>query len=502
MTPTESPDVARGQSSHGQSSQGRCLAGRYRLTEVIGSGGAGTVWAAVDEVLGREVAVKDVVAPPWVGEGGRDALRERTMREARATARIGHPNVVTVYDVVEEDGRPWIVMQLVHARSLSQVLRDEGPRTPREVAEIGLQLLGALHAAHELGIMHRDVKPSNVLVDDEGHAVLTDFGIASIEGDAALTGTGVLVGAPAYIPPERVQGSPAVPASDMWSLGATLYTAVEGRPPYQREGALSTVAAAVQDDPDPMVRAGSLTPLLCMLLHHDPAQRPTALEAERILREIITLPTPTTAVALAVAAAATGTLDGLETTTAAAPLPPLAAAAQPEGARRFRRAAQPERARRSGAAERPEGGRRLGRPSLLAAAMLAAAGGVLLALLLLTDTVPGLPTRGPDQPASPAEPATTDVPSPPSDRSGPGGVPAPASGVPVVDSTVATTTELPASSPQPSQPPSTSQPAPPPPTATSDPVPTQTSPPTTQAPTSTASAAQPSPTPAETPVLP
>jgi len=268
--------------------QGQLLAGRYRLDEMVGSGGAGNVWAAVDEMLGRRVAVKDVGGPRWIGMEGQEAVRERTMREARAAALIDHPNVVTVYDVLEFHGRPWIVMELVQARTLAQVIEQEGPRRPGEAARIGLQVLAALRAAHAHGILHRDVKPSNVLVTADGRAVLTDFGIATIDGDVALTASGVLVGAPAFIAPERVQqGAVAGPASDLWSLGATLYTAVEGRPPYQRDGAICTIAAVVHDEPDPVERAGRLAPVLAALLRRDPELRPTPAEVHDLLTEVV-----------------------------------------------------------------------------------------------------------------------------------------------------------------------------------------------------------------------
>ncbi|HEY0639260.1 MAG TPA: protein kinase [Pseudonocardiaceae bacterium] len=288
---------------------GHLLAGRYRLDEPVGSGGAGTVWAAVDEVLGRRVAVKDVGGPRWLGMEGQDAVRERTMREARAAALIDHPNVVTVYDVIEVDGRPWIVMELIRARTLAQVVDEDGPCSPSETARIGLQVLGALRVAHRLGILHRDVKPSNVLIDDEdGRAVLTDFGIARMDGDIALTASGVLVGAPAFIAPERVRAGTgdsaeaAGPASDLWSLGATLYTAVEGRPPYDREGAIPTIAAVVNDEPDPVLRAGALTPVLSAVLRREPDERPTADELEVMLAEVAAGQTPVPRPSLAVAA--------------------------------------------------------------------------------------------------------------------------------------------------------------------------------------------------------
>jgi serine/threonine protein kinase len=267
---------------------GRLIAGRYRLTGVIGAGGAGTVWTAVDDVLGREVAVKDVMVPSWLGDDERALTRERALREARAPCRIDHPNVVDVYDVVEQDGRPWIVMRLVKAPSLARVVEEDGPCAPSRAARIGLQVLGALRAAHQQGIMHRDVKPSNVLIDGE-HAVLTDFGIATIDGEATLTAPDTLVGAPNYIAPERVRGEPATAASDLWSLGATLYAAVEGRPPHRREGLLAILTAVAIDEPEPPVRAGVLAPLLVALLRKDPAQRPNAAQTERFLLGVVSL---------------------------------------------------------------------------------------------------------------------------------------------------------------------------------------------------------------------
>jgi eukaryotic-like serine/threonine-protein kinase len=270
-------------------SHGHLLAGRYRLHEMIGSGGAGTVWAGVDEVLGRRVAVKDVGGPRWADLEGQRAVRERTMREARAAALIDHPNVVRVYDVVEVDDRPWIVMELVDAPTLAQVIEEHGPRSPAEAARIGLQVLAALRAAHALGILHRDVKPSNVMVTED-RAVLADFGIATRDGDVGLTASGVLVGAPAFIAPERVRAEPGTqvgPASDLWSLGATLYNAVEGRPPYQRDGAICTIAAVVHDEPDPVERAGHLAPVLAALLRHEPELRPSATEVRELLLHVI-----------------------------------------------------------------------------------------------------------------------------------------------------------------------------------------------------------------------
>jgi serine/threonine protein kinase len=275
----------------------RLLAGRYRLLDQLGRGGMGIVWRARDELLGRPVAVKEVVVPPELPEDERDVLRRRTLREARSAARLAHPNVVMMYDVVEEDGRPWLVMELVPSRTLAQVIRERGRLPWREVAGIGLEVLAALQAARSAGVLHRDVKPSNVLLADDGRVVLTDFGIASLEGDASLTRSGTLVGSPAFIAPERVQARGAVPESDLWSLGATLYTAVEGRSPFDRGSALPTLAAAVAEPPDPAPHAGPLWPVIEGLLSKDPAVRMTAAEATRLLRLAVWTPDVATSAA-------------------------------------------------------------------------------------------------------------------------------------------------------------------------------------------------------------
>ncbi|WP_285492175.1 serine/threonine-protein kinase [Actinomadura sp. NBRC 104425] len=271
--------------------EGHLLADRYRLDEVVGRGGMGTVWRAYDVTLDREVAIKEVVLPPGLTAKERDVLYERTFREARASARLNHPGVVTVHDVVQESGRPWIVMELVRARSLQDLI-EQGPLDPRRVAEIGLQTLSALRAAHEKGILHRDVKPSNVLITDSGRVVLTDFGIAQAEGDSALTQTGLVMGSPAYIPPERARGERAVPASDLWSLGATLYAAVEGRSPYERSDAMASLAAALSEPVPPSRNAGPLAPVLDGLLAREPAHRMTAAQAMPLLTRIASAPPP------------------------------------------------------------------------------------------------------------------------------------------------------------------------------------------------------------------
>ncbi len=246
----------------------------------------GTVWLAEDDILSRQVAVKEVSPPADMTERERDLLRERTLREAQTAARLSHPNVVTIYDVVEDDGRPWIVMELVRSRSLREVVEANGPLTAQQAARVGVQVLTALSAAHALGIMHRDVKPGNVLIDADGRAILADFGIARTQDSPALTTSGVLVGSPSYIAPERARGERGGPESDLWSLGATLYALVEGRPAYDRAGALATLMAVVNEDPDPPSRAGVLWPVIRGLLDHVPARRLGPAEAERMLRQI------------------------------------------------------------------------------------------------------------------------------------------------------------------------------------------------------------------------
>jgi serine/threonine protein kinase len=265
----------------------RVVAGRYALSEVIGRGGMGTVWLATDQVLQREVAVKEVSFAVDLTAEERTILRERTLREARAAARLDHPCVASVYDVVEEDGRPWLVMEHVSARSLQEILEEQGPLSPSAVARIGLDVLAGLEAAHRAGIVHRDVKPANVLVGANGHACLTDFGIATTTGDSSLTTHGALIGSPSYMAPERVNGEEPRPPVDLWSLGATLYAAVEGRPPFARGEAMATMMSVVSEHPAPMLRAGPLEPVLRGLLTKDPAARTTAGHARQQLSAVL-----------------------------------------------------------------------------------------------------------------------------------------------------------------------------------------------------------------------
>ena len=270
----------------GVSGPGCVVAGRYELLDRIGQGAMGTVWRARDQVLARDVAVKEVRLPDLMPARDRAILRERTLREARVSAKLSHPCVVTVHDVIEADGTPWIVMELVTARSLERVLAEDGPLPPRRVAETGMMLLGALASAHAAGIVHRDVKPGNVLLTRDGRAVLTDFGIAAVDGDPALTQTGMVVGTPGFCAPERIRGAPASPASDLWSLGATLYAAVEGRGPFDGHGSpMAVLTSIVHSDPPPARSAGPLEAVIGALMSKDPAQRPDAARARQLLTD-------------------------------------------------------------------------------------------------------------------------------------------------------------------------------------------------------------------------
>ncbi|MEU6792922.1 protein kinase [Nonomuraea wenchangensis] len=271
--------------------QTRLLAERYELIAPLGRGTMGTVWRARDRALGREVAVKEIRHDPGLTEEQRTELRERMVREGRIAARINHPAVAAIHDVLIDDGSPWIIMELVEGRSLEQVIDEEGPLPPRLVAEIGVDLLGALRAAHSQGITHRDVKPGNVLITENGRVVLTDFGIAKAEGDSRLTKTGMVIGSPGYTAPERARGEYTGPESDIWSLGATLYFAVEGRPAYERSTIAETLAALLTESADPPTQAGQLRPVLNGLLNKDYRQRLTAAKAETLLRMVADTPT-------------------------------------------------------------------------------------------------------------------------------------------------------------------------------------------------------------------
>ncbi|WP_445515148.1 serine/threonine-protein kinase [Streptomyces sp. NEAU-174] len=264
-------------------SSGRLIGGRYQLVSRLGHGGMGTVWRAHDQIVDRDVAVKEPRVPDHLPERERQTVYQRMEREARAAARIDHPSVVTVHDVVVENGRPWIVMELVRGQSLGDRLM-EGTLDPREAARIGLAVLGALAAAHEAGVLHRDVKPDNVLLGRSDRVVLTDFGIAQIEGEQRLTETGGFVGSPEFIAPERVLGQRPGPESDLWSLGVVLYAAVEGMSPFRRSHAPATLQAVLGSEPQVPARAtGPLATLIMQLLRKDPAMRPAAPEVRQAL---------------------------------------------------------------------------------------------------------------------------------------------------------------------------------------------------------------------------
>ncbi|MFD9001307.1 protein kinase [Streptomyces sp. NPDC059582] len=275
--------------------QGLLLAGRYRLADSIGSGGMGRVWRAHDELLHRAVAVKELTAALYVSESEQGVLLARTRAEARAAARINHSAVVTVHDVLEHDGRPWIVMELVEGRSLADEVKEQGRVEATEAARIGLWVLRALTAAHAAGVLHRDVKPGNVLLGHDGRVLLTDFGIAQIEGDTTITRTGEVVGSVDYLAPERVRGHDPGPSSDLWALGATLYTAVEGRSPFRRTSPLTTMQAVVEEEAAGPQYAGPLEPVISALLRKDPATRPDAAQAEQMLAEAAEGRRPSTA---------------------------------------------------------------------------------------------------------------------------------------------------------------------------------------------------------------
>ncbi|CAG6391560.1 serine/threonine protein kinase [Streptomyces cocklensis] len=269
----------------GPADEGRLVAGRYRLMERIGRGGMGTVWRAEDELLDRQVAVKKLHPPqPHLAEEEVATLFERTRREARAAARISHPNVIVVHDVVDDAGLPSIVMEYVPSVTLGELLKERGALPPPEAARIGRGMIAALRAAHRAGVLHRDVKPGNVLLGDGGRVVLTDFGIAQASGTSTLTRTGELIGSIDFLSPERIRGAIPGPEADLWALGATLYQAVEGKSPFRRPTAIETAYAIAEEPVVPAPNAGALTRVIAGLLAKEPAERLSAEAAEQMLR--------------------------------------------------------------------------------------------------------------------------------------------------------------------------------------------------------------------------
>ena len=269
------------------SDEGRLIAGRYRLSQRIGSGAMGVVWRAEDERLHRTVAVKQLVLQPGLSETESNEAIQRAMREGRIAARLHHPNAITVFDVVEENGAPCLVMEYLPSRSLAAVMAERGPLPPTEVARIGSHVAAALAAAHTAGIIHRDIKPGNILLGDDGTVKITDFGISRASGDVTVTKTGMVAGTPAYLAPEVACGKDPSPASDVFSLGSTLYAAVEGRPPFGlNENTLALLHAVATGRVQPPQQAGPLTPVLARLLAADPADRPTMAEAQELLEVV------------------------------------------------------------------------------------------------------------------------------------------------------------------------------------------------------------------------
>ncbi|WP_433363341.1 serine/threonine-protein kinase [Streptosporangium sp. CA-115845] len=349
------------------------VAGRYRLLRELGRGGMGVVWEGYDTLLNRPVAVKEVLLPPNLSPAEHQLQLTRTSREARTAARLNHRSIVAIYDVAEQDGRPWIIMELVRARGLDEV----GLLPVRQVADIGRQVLSALRAAHEAGILHRDVKPSNILLEADGRAVLSDFGIATIEGDTSLTQTGMVTGSPSFLPPERATGTDAGPWSDLWALGATLYAALVGHGPFERRDAIATLGALLTEEPDFGRVPLEMRAVLTGMLQREPAHRLTAQQADAMLAEVLDDPS----------AAARRTGERAIHRTART-------AESPRGTGEWGRhetETSPASGRRRG------GGRRGGRiPLVLAAVVLLAAGGAVAAVAM---------SQPESQPVARAEPA-------------------------------------------------------------------------------------------------
>ncbi|MFF3936118.1 serine/threonine-protein kinase [Streptomyces phaeofaciens] len=263
----------------------RVIAGRYRLEARLGRGGMGVVWRATDQLLGRRVAVKELIQDDTLSAEQARGRRDRTLREARAVAQLSHPHIIVVHDVVEDGERPYIVMELIDGGSLADRIAEHGPIGPDEVARIGIALLGALRAAHTAGVLHRDIKPANVLLDGDGdRVVLTDFGIAQVAGATTLTETGSFVGSPEYTAPERMSGASTGPESDLWSLGALLCTALSGESPFRRDSLGGILHAVVFAEIRTPAQAAPLLPVVRGLLERDPERRLGAAEAERLLR--------------------------------------------------------------------------------------------------------------------------------------------------------------------------------------------------------------------------
>ena len=262
------------------------VAGRYDLEEQLGRGGMGVVWRANDTLLKRKVAIKEVQLPDTLPESEQASMQARALREARAAARIGHPAAVTVFDVHKEDGRAFIVMELVDAPTLEEMVKTQGPLTPEKTADIGLGVLSALEAAHQQGIVHRDVKPANVMVLNDGRVKLADFGIASLKDDPKITATGLVLGSPSFMSPEQAEGHRSGAEADLWALGATMFFAVEGAPPFDKGQPIPTLTAVLHDEMPTPARAGHLEPVIRALLRKSPGDRPSPAELTRALEVV------------------------------------------------------------------------------------------------------------------------------------------------------------------------------------------------------------------------
>ena len=257
------------------------VAGRYDLEDQLGRGGMGVVWRANDTLLKRKVAIKEVRLPDTLPESEQASMQARALREARAAARIGHPAAVTVFDVHKEDGRAFIVMELVDAPTLEEMVRTQGPLTPEKTAEVALGILSALEAAHQQGIVHRDVKPANVMVLSDGRVKLADFGIASLKDDPKITATGLVLGSPSFMSPEQAEGHRSGAEADLWALGATMFFAVDGSPPFDKGQPIPTLTAVLHDDMPTPARAGHLEPVIRALLRKSPGDRPISRGAHK-----------------------------------------------------------------------------------------------------------------------------------------------------------------------------------------------------------------------------
>ncbi len=302
-------------------SDARVVAGRYQLRRQLGRGGMGVVWQAWDPELERDVAIKEVLLPEELTDDERQEMHFRTRREARSAAKLSHPSIITIHDVLDFEDHPWIVMELVNGTTLDQVLKDQGPLPPDRVAAIAHALLDALQMAHRQHVIHRDIKPGNVMLAEGGRVILTDFGIATIDGETTITRTGTLVGSPEFMAPERLQQENSDTPSDLWSLGVTMYAATEGQSPFKRDTVTAAISAVMSAPVPPPQRAGPLTPIMLSMLDRDPARRLAAPQAAQLLAS--SAPAP-----------AMGTPSGANPTLAASgPTPPAGATShQPPGA--------------------------------------------------------------------------------------------------------------------------------------------------------------------------